>query len=198
MRRPSLLGWFSPYTVPVCVFCLVAAIAVVVPLLVADTITLRRAYLLTLVFLILAVSYNVAYAAFVAVVTLPVLWTGIAGYASPESAPGDGDAVTIERAVHHVTVGAFYALSSAFVGSLFIGLEFVWSPIGGGFGVPGGAFVGGLLVGGAYVTLQLWRYRTLDGSLEPRTTTATVLLGALLVLSPVVTYWLFDGSSFGV
>jgi hypothetical protein len=64
--------------------------------------------------------------------------------------------------------------------------------------VPAGAIVGGSLTGGAFVGLQLWRYRALGVTLDWRTAGTTAGLGVLLALSPAVTYWHFGGRFGGL
>lgn len=54
-------------------------------------------------------------------------------------------------------------------------------------------YLGGLLVAGVFVALQLWRYDTPFGNLAVRTIAGTVTLGVLLALSSVVAFWVFNG-----
>jgi hypothetical protein len=54
-------------------------------------------------------------------------------------------------------------------------------------------YLGGVLVAGAFVSLQLWRYDTRLGMLARRTVLGTVALGGLLALSPAVAFWVFTG-----
>ena len=177
---------FAPLSVPVAVFALVVGFAVVVPPLASGPIPAAEAYTYALVFLILAAGYGAPYAVVVAVVTLPVLRFGMAGYASPELL--DADASTTLLAAVHVAVGFLYALAAAFVGSLALGARIAGSP-GTAFTFPFGTLGGGVLVGGAYVVLQLWRGERRD----LRTVAVTVSLGALLAAAPVVARRLFAG-----
>jgi hypothetical protein len=187
----------SPLSVPVLVFGLLATVLLVVPPLVAGPMTPGRAYLIAGALLILAVGHAVPYAAAVAVVTLPVLWAGSPGYASPESVTA-ADGPTTVQAVQHVVVGGGYALASAGLGGVLVGAEVAGLPLPSGVVVPAGAIAGGLLTGGTFVAIQLWRYRTLDVPLDPRTTLVTVGLGGLLAPSPAVAYWLFGGRIGGL
>jgi len=178
--------------VPILVFGLSAALVLVVPAVAAGPLSLVEAYLITVAILVLAVLNGAPYAAVVAVGTLPLVRAGSAGYASPEMATGS-DSPTTALAVGHVVVGFGYVVASACVGSVLVGAELAGLPLPGGFAVPSGAVVGGLLTGGAYVSLQLWRYRTLGVSLDWRTMATTAGLGVLLALSPSVALWVFGG-----
>lgn len=186
MPARRLAERFAPLSVPVAMVALVAGFAAVVPPLVSGPIPVGEAYVYAVVLLILAVTYGAPYAVVVAVATLPVLWLGIAGYAPPELAESDASTTTL--AVAHATVGFFYALAAAFVGSLALGAQIAGSP-DTAFTFPFGTLGGGVLVGGAYVGFQLWRGSRRD----LRTVTVTVVLGALLAASPVVVRRLFAG-----
>ncbi|AZH24188.1 hypothetical protein [Haloplanus aerogenes] len=185
-----------PCSVPVLVVGLAAAILLVVPAVAAGPLSLVEAYLITVAILILAVLNGAPYAAVVAVGTFPLVWTGSAGYASPEAVTGNPSTAAV--AVRHVVVGFGYVVASACVGSVLVGAELAGLPLPRGVVVPAGAVVGGLLTGGAFVTLQLWRYRTLGVTLDWRTTATTTGLGVLLALSPAVTYWRFGGRLGGL
>jgi hypothetical protein len=177
---------FASLSVPAAVFALVVGFVAVVPPLASGPIPAGEAYVFALVFLVLATAYGAPYAAAVAVVTLPALRLGVAGYAPPELAASDASTTTL--AVVHVVLGFLYALAAAFVGSLALGAQIAGSPETT-FTFPFGPLGGGVLVGGAYVVLQLWRGRHRD----PRTVAVTVALGALLAASPVVVRRLFAG-----
>jgi hypothetical protein len=191
-----LANRLSSHSVPALVSGLAATLLFVVPPVVSGPLTVGKAYLLAVAILILAVVNGAPYAVLVAVATLPMILTGSAGYASPEAvvAPTSGaGTTTAEVAIRHVAVGIGYGLASACVGSVLVGAELAGLPLPSGVGVPTGALVGGLLIGGAFVRLQLWRYRWLGATLDWRTTVTTAGLGGLLVLSPAVTYWRFGG-----
>mgnify|MGYP000002769736 FL=1 len=197
MALRRLADRLSPFSVPVLVFGLVAAVLLVVPPLVAGSMAPGRAYLIAAALLLLAMGHAGPYAAIVAVATLPVLWVGSAGYASPEStAVADGP--TTAQVVQHVVVGGGYALASAGLGGVLVGAELAGLPLPSGVVVPAGAIVGGLLTGGTFAALQLWRYRTLDVTPGPWSTLVTVGLGGLIAPSPAVAYWLFGGRLGGL
>ena len=177
---------FAPLSVPAAVFALVIGFVAVVPPLASGPLPVGEAYTYALVFLILAAAYGAPYAIVVAVATLPVLRFGMAGYASPELL--DADASTTLLAAVHIAVGFLYALAAAFVGSLALGAQIAGSPETA-FTFPFGTLGGGVLVGGAYVILQLWR----SAHRDLRTVAVTVSLGALLAAAPVVARRLFGG-----
>lgn len=186
MPALRLVERFDPFSVPAAVFAIVVGFVAVVPPLASGPIPAGEAYVYALVFLVLAVGYGAPYAVIVAVGTLPVLWLGVAGYASPELA--EADTSTTVLAAVHVVIGVLYALAAAFVGSLALGAQIAGSP-DTAFTFPFGTLGGGVLVGGAYVLFQLWRGRRRDS----RTVAVTVALGALLAASPVVARRLFAG-----
>jgi len=186
----------APLSVPLLVFALAATTLLVVPAVAAGPLSLAEAYLIAVALSILAVANGAPYAVVVAIGTLPLVWLDSAGYASPEAAAGDTSRTGV--AAHHVAVGFGYALASACVGSVLVGAELAGLPLPSGFVVPSGAAVGGLLIGGAFASLQSWRYRTLGTALDWRTAGTTVGLGVLLALSPAVTYWQFGGRLGGL
>ena len=71
---PSVLERFRPHSVPVCVFAVVAAAAVLAPPLVLDL--SARTYAIAAAVLILGVTSAAPYAVTVSVVTLPLLYAG--------------------------------------------------------------------------------------------------------------------------
>ena len=62
----------------------------------------------------------------------------------------------------------------------------------------GGVLVllGGAVVAGVYVAVQLWRYERPVRALGRQTVLGTVILGALLAASPVVALWIFGSYGF--
>ncbi|WP_435067318.1 hypothetical protein [Haloplanus sp. C73] len=185
----------APYATPALVIGLTAGVLLLVPPLAAGPLALGEAYIITAALVLLAVGYGAPYAAVVAVGTLALLRLGYAGYASPTVADG-GPSTT--AAVRHAGAGFGYGLASACVGSVLVGAEVAGLPLPGAFPIPSGAVVGGLLVGGAFVASQLWRYRALDVAHDWQTVATTAALGALLCLSPAVTYWRFGGRLGGL
>jgi hypothetical protein len=192
-----LANRLSSHSVPALVSGLAATLLFVVPPVVSGRLAVGKAYLLAAAILTLAVVNGAPYTVLVTVATLPLIRTGSAGDASPEAvavAPTGGAGTTTgEVAIRHVVVGIGYGLASACVGSVLVGAWLAGLPLPSSVGVPTGALVGGLLIGGAFVGLQLWRYRALGARLDWRTAATTAGLGGLLVLSPAVTYWRFGG-----
>lgn len=193
---PRPLERLAPYSVPMLVFAIAIAVGLVVPPLVTGSMSLERTYLLTVAILILAVTHSLPYAVVVAVVTAPLVRTGVAGYAPPAASDAEGSRV--RAAVRHVVVGVGYVLASAFVGAVFIGARLAGAPTGIDLAMPSGALVGGAVVGVAFVALQLRRYRAVGATLDRRTTATTAALGALLALAPVVAHWLFGRTAGGM
>lgn len=186
MPSLGLADRVAPFSVPVAVFGVAAGFVAVVPPLASGPISATESYLFALAIILLALAYAAPYALAVAVVTLPVLRLGIAGYAPPELRATDASTTVLGAA--HVATGVLYALAAAAVGGLALGAQIAGSP-DTAFRFPFGPLGGGLLVGGAYVVFQLWRGRRRD----PRTLVVTFALGGLLALSPVVARQLFAG-----
>lgn len=192
----SPLAWverFRPHSVPVCVFAIVATAFLFVPPLVLGEVT-GETYALAAAVLILAIASVTPYAFLIGVVTLPLLYAGIGSYASPRVVPADDESLSMDAALRHVVAGVAYVLAAAAVGGLGIGIDMALSS--GTPRVPA-AFqppflvVGGIIVGGAFVALQLWRYDASVDTLTWRTTIGTAVLGILLALSPPIALWLF-------
>ena len=142
MALRRLADRLAPFSVPVLVFGFVATVLLVVSPLVAGSMGPGRAYLIAAALLVLAIGYAGPYAAVVAVATLPLLWAGSPGYASPESVTA-ADGPTTVQAIQHV-VGGGYALASAGLGGVLVGAELAGLPLPSGVVVPTGAIVGGL------------------------------------------------------
>jgi len=185
----------APHSVPLLVYGVLGAVLIAVPPLAVGALSPGEAYVIAAALAILGAVTGAPYAALVAVGTLPLVWAGRGGYASPEAVV-DGTA-TGWIAVRHV-VGGGYALASASVGSALVGAELAGLPLPAGVAVPSGVIVGGLLTGASFAALQSWRYRPLGVPLDPKTTVETVALGALLALAPAVAYWRFGGGLGGL
>jgi len=187
----ALTARLSRYATPALVVGLTTSVLLLVPPLAAGSLPLGEAYAITAALVILAVGYGAPYAAVVAVGTLPLLRMRNVGYASPAVATGDTSSTM--AAVRHTVAGFGYGLASACVGSILVGAEVAGLPLPGTSPIPSGTIVGGFLVGGAFVASQLWQYRALGVVYDWKTTASTAMLGALLFLSPAVTYWRFGG-----
>ena len=181
---------FRPISVPVSLFALVAAALLFVPPLVLGEATFRTYAIATAVF-ILAISSAFPYALVVAVGTLPLLYLGFGTFASPATLPAETESPSMTAAIRHVVAGVAYVLAAAVVGALGFGADFAVSTGSSPSPLPSLLIVGGVVVAGAFVGLQLWRY---EGSLELRTVATTVVLGVFLALSPSVALWVFEGS----
>ncbi|MFB6222163.1 MAG: hypothetical protein ABEH86_00640 [Haloarcula sp.] len=165
MSTRAWVKQFQSYSVPVCVFALVAVVVLLVPPLVLGELS-GRTYAITAAVLILAVTSVFPYAVIVAVMTLPLLYAGVGSYAAPEVIPAESGDISTTAVLRHVVAAVSYVL--------------------------GAAIVGGVVVAGAFVSLQLWRYADPVDALDQRTVLGTVVLGTLLALSPVVALWLFE------
>ena len=190
---PSVLERFRPHSVPVCVFAVVAAAAVLVPPLVLDL--SARTYAIAAAILILAVTSTAPYAVVVAVLTLPVQYLGLASYAAPRTVP-DGGRPSLVDSLRHVAAGFAYVLAAGAVGGIGVGVDVAGSPSAPTppTGVPFTYLAGGV-VGLVFVGLQLWRHDDPVGDLETRTVLGTVGLGLLLVPAGGVALWLFGRGS---
>lgn len=206
MSPYSLLGRFRPYSVPICLFAVVAVVVLLVPPLVLGEAT-GRTYALTTAVLIVAISSVIPYAVGVAVLTLPFLYTGSGSYAAPEVLPTDAEPFSATAALRHVMAGISYVVAATAVGAVGIGIDFAASsgsnPVSAvGFpsfpsiGVPPFLLLGGAVVAGVYVAVQLWRYERPVRALGRQTVLGTVILGALLAASPVVALWIFGSYGF--
>jgi hypothetical protein len=103
--------------------------------------------------------------------------------------------------------GISYVVAATAVGAVGIGIDFAASsgsnPVSAvGFpsfpsiGVPPFLLLGGGVVAGVYVAVQLWRYERPVRALGRQTVLGTVILGALLAASPVVALWIFGSYGF--
>lgn len=197
MSPPAWAERFRPHSVPVCVFAIVVMAALLVPPLVLGEMT-GRTYALAAAVILLAIASAFPYAILVGIVTLPLPYAGLGSYTSPRVVPAADESLSLEGALRHVVAGIAYVLAAATVGGLGIGIDFAvsssasWGPEAL---QPPFLVLGGIVVGGIFVGLQLWRY---DGSVHPltrRTILGTAVLGALLALSPVVALWLFGSGA---
>lgn len=196
MSTRAWVKQLQSYSVPVCVFALVAAVVLLVPPLVLGELS-GRTYAITAAILILAVTSVFPYAVIVGVTTLPLLYAGVGSYAAPEVIPAESGDVSTTAVLRHVVTAVSYVLGAAIVGAVGIGVDFAVSS--GSEAVPSALqpsfmIVGGVVVAGAFVTLQLWRYADPVDALDRRAVLGTVVLGTLLALSPVVALWLFESA----
>ena len=196
-EETSTLGRVKYHSVPLVVFVMVALAVPFVPPIVLGEVT-PRTYTLTAAVLILAVSTVFPYAILVGLGTLPLLYVGIASFAAPRTETDVSHPFSTATALRHVTAGISYVLAAAAVGAIWIGIRIA---VGSNSTVIPAALrssflhFGGVIVGRAFVSLQLWRYDTSVGTLDRRTILGTVGLGVLLALSPVVAFWVFKGTA---
>lgn len=187
----------QPHSVPVCLFAFVAAAVLLVPPLVLGEVT-ARTYALTAAVLVLAVASVFPYAVVVGVVTLPLLYAGVGSYAAPRVVPTEAGSLPMTAALRHAVAGVSYVLGAAAVGAVGIGIDFAASsgssPLPAALR-PSFLAVGGAVVGGTFVGLQLWRYDVPLGTLDRRTVLVTGALGGLLALSPLVALWVFGATA---
>ena len=186
---PSTLERFRPHSVPVCVFAVVAAAAVLVPPLVLDL--SARTYAIAAAVLILGVTSAAPYAVAVSVVTLPLLYAGAGSYASP-AAVLDAERPAPVDALRHVAAGIVYVLAAGAVGAIGVGASFA-ADSGSSTLQPVLMVAGSALVAATFVGLQLWRHNDPTGGLETRTVLGTVVLGLFLLPAGPVALLLFGG-----
>ena len=186
---PSTLERFRPHSVPVCVFAVVAAAAVLVPPLVLDL--SARTYAIAAAVLILGVTSAAPYAVAVSVVTLPLLYAGAGSYASP-AAVLDAERPAPVDALRHVAAGIVYVLAAGAVGAIGVGASFA-ADSGSSTLQPVLMVAGSALVAATFVGLQLWRHDGPAGDLETRTVLGTVVLGLFLLPAGPVALLLFGG-----
>lgn len=194
MSSPSTLDRFRPHAVPVVILALVVVVSSIVPPLVLGAVT-ARTYAITAAVLILAVGSVLPYALFVAIGTLPLLYTGLASYAAPQPSPDAAFSFSATAALRHVVAGVAYVLSAAVVGAIGIGAQMGAPDVVAG--VPSAIYpsfliLGGVLIAVAFVALQLWRYDAALGTLDQGTILGTAVLGLLLAVSPIVAFWVFN------
>ena len=196
MSTPLLVQSFKRYSVPLVVFIMVAVSALVVPPVVLGEVT-AKTYALTAAVLILAVGSAAPYAVLVALGTLPLLYAGVTSFAAPQPAAKGFHPFSAVTAVRHTVAGISYVLGAAVVGAIGIGVQMDMRSDSTAIPAvfqPSFLFLGGVLVAGAFVSLQLWRYDTSSGELSRRTVLGTIALGVLLALSPAVAFWVFNGN----
>lgn len=196
MSSHTVIEQVKRHSVPLVVFVVVALAALAVPPIVLGEAT-PRTYALTAAVLILAVSAVFPYAMLVALGTLPLLYAGIASFAAPRTAADVTHPFSTATVIRHVAAGIFYVLAAAAVGAIWIGAQFAVGS--NATAIPAALrssflYLGGVLVAGPFVCLQLWRYDTPLGALARGTVLATAALGILLALSPVVAFWVFNGA----
>lgn len=196
MPTAGLIERFRPYSVPVSLFILVIAAASVVPPLVLGDAS-GRTYALTAAVLIIAVSSVMPYAVLVALLTLPLAYTGLGSYAAPAVIPTAADTLSAAGAVRHVVAGSSYVVAATAVGAMGIGIDFASnggsSPLPTAIGLPF-MVLGGGLVAGAFVGVQLWRYGGSAKALNRRSVLGTVALGMALAPSPLIAFWAFNNT----
>ncbi|EMA10494.1 hypothetical protein [Haloarcula marismortui] len=206
MPVSRFLRRFRPYSVPICLFTVVGAAVLFVPLLVLGDAT-GRTYALTVAVLIVAISSVLPYAAAVGVLTVPFLYTGVGSYASPAVLPTDAESLALAGVLRHVVAGISYVVAATAVGAVGIGLDFAASsgsepfpavgfPSFPSLGVPPFLLLGGVVTAGVYVTVQLWRYGKSLRDLGWETVLGTGVLGLLLAVAPVVALWIFGSYGF--
>lgn len=196
MSSPAAISQFKRYSVPLAVFLIAVVAALAVPPLVLGEVT-ARTYALTVAVIILAVGAVFPYAMLVALGTLPLLYAGIASFAAPETEADVAHSFSALAALRHVAAGVAYVLGAAVVGAIGIGAQIA---VGGDSTTMPAAlqplflYLGGIVVAGGFVSLQLWRYDTPIGTLPRSSIVGTVALGVLLALAPAVAYWIFNGA----
>lgn len=197
MSLPSPLERLRPCAVPTAIVIIVALAVLLVPPLVLGEVT-ARTYAITAAILVLALGTAFPYALLVALGTLPLLYAETASYAAPQPSADVPHSFSVLTALRHVIAGTMYALAAAAVGAIGVGAQI------GGTGVPEAVptalqpvllFLGGALVGAAFVFLQLWRYERPVRTLDWQTSLWTAVLGALLAVSPVVAYRTFENAA---
>ncbi|EMA05545.1 hypothetical protein SAMN05443574_10851 [Haloarcula vallismortis] len=199
MSLSRFAGWFRPYSVPICLFVVVAATVLFVPPLVLGEVT-GRTYALTIAVLIVAVSSVLPYAVAVAILTVPVPYAGLGSYAAPAAV----ESFSPTAALRHVVAGVSYAVAATAVGGVSVGIDFAVSsgssPLQAvrfpALGVPPFLTLGGAAVAAVYVAVQLWRYDSPLAEIGLDTVLGTVGLGVLLAASPVAALWLFGAFGF--
>ncbi|WP_336330230.1 hypothetical protein [Haloarcula sp. CGMCC 1.2071] len=198
MSLSRFVGRFRPYSVPICLFAVVAIAVLFVPPLVLGGAT-GRTYALTMAVLIVAISSVLPYAVAVGVLTVPFLYTGIGSYAAPEVLPTDAEPFGLAAALRHVIAGISYVVAATAVGAVGIGLDFAASSGSDPFpavGFPPFLLLGGVVIAGVYVAVQLWRYERPVRGLGWDTVLGTGVLGAFLAASPLVALWIFGSYGF--
>lgn len=195
MSSPSVIEQFRPHSVPIVLLAIVAVVGLLVPPLVLGSVS-GRTYALTAAVFVLAIGSALPYALLVAVGTLPLLYAGVASYAAPRQS-SSLHSFSLSAALRHVIAGVSYALGAAAVGAVGIGAQMALPNRSTALPAilqPSFLVLGGVLVGGAFTGLQLWRYDASSNGLDRRTVAGTVVLGVLLAFSPVVAFWAFNST----
>lgn len=195
VQSPSARESLRRHSVPLVVFGMVAGAVLVVPPMVLGELT-ARTYAITAAVLVLAIGSAFPYAVAVGLGTLPLLYLGVASFAAPQPASADPHAFSAGAALRHAVAGVSYVLGAAAVGAIGFGVQIGMgsdSTVVPAALQPSFLSLGGVLVAGAFVALQLWRYGTPLGELARRTVLGTVTLGLLMALSPAVAVWVFEG-----
>lgn len=196
MSSPSVVEQFRPRSVPIVLLAIVAITALVVPPLALGEVS-GRTYALTAAVFILAIGAALPYTLLVAVGTLPLLYAGVASYAAPQPSSEPPHSFSLATGLRHVIAGLSYALGAAAVGAVGVGAQMALpsesTAVPAAF-QPSFLVLGGVLVGGTFIGLQLWRYDASSNGLDRRTVLGTAVLGALLAFSPVVAFWVFSNA----
>ena len=192
----SLVAIARRYSVPLFILLLAGIAALVVPPLVLGELTVRT-YALTAAVIVLAIGAVFPYALLVALGTLPLLYTGLASFAAPETEADVAHSFSAIAALRHVAAGISYVLGAAVVGAIGIGAQIGMS--GDTSTIPAALqpvflYSGGTIVAVSFVLLQLWRYGKPVGTLPRSTIVGTIALGVLLALSPAIAFWVFNGA----
>lgn len=193
MSPSTALNRIDRYAVPVVLFAIVAGVVLAVPPVVLGEAT-TRTYAITAALLIIAFGSVMPYALLVAVGTLPLLYRGVASYAAPMPSAGAHHVFSLDAVFRHLVAGIAYTLGAAAVGTIGIGAQIGGVDMADGLPAvvqPALLILGGVLVAGVFVWLQLWRYDPPVRSLDRWTILGTAVLGLLLALAPVVAYWVF-------
>lgn len=189
--------------VPLVVGLVVVVIGLVLPLTATGTMPLTRAYGFAGLFLVVSVLFSFPYALFVTLGTLPLLWVGGTGYASPTSSRQEGaETPTPSLVGRHVVAGVFYSLASAFVGVLCFAVTFALPSLSGSglpdpptpgltgtFPVPWPMLLGGVLVAGVFLACTLARSRTVGSNRRQRL--VSTALAVVVALAPAATFAAF-------
>lgn len=190
MLSPVAIERLKQHAVPIVVFGIVAVVAfIVTPVTIGEW---SMMYDVTVVVFILSIWAGLPYALLVAVGTLPLLYTGIASFAAPQTMSEEPHVYTTEAAYRHFIAGVAYVLGATVVGAhgiiiqMSVRQEMMELPPSLQLSFLG---VGGVLVAVAFVSLQFWRYDARLRTLSRWNILGTVGLGVLLALSPKVAYW---------
>lgn len=182
-----------PYSVPAAVVALVAIAVVVLPPILLGELT-GTTYALTAAVVILALGAALPYALAVGLVTLPLVYLGVATYASPALLPDAGESASAVAVVRHFVTGFAYTLAAAVGGGIGIGADFATAndsavPVDL---LPSFMTIAAGVVAACFVALQLWRRDAIRGGLDGRVVAGTVVLGIPLVAAGRVALWVFE------